>query len=1105
MTRTERTPVFQMLGWLGVMAWLTLVGCLSPLPVRPQATQGRAVASNTVVLPVTGRVDWSGTREVQAAPSDVVGAATVSFIELSGNTTVVTGRTDAAGAFSLNLGTFAPATGGVYLLEAVKGLSGQAPGKDAARFRTFVSWTGSGWTSMTAGTTAGPHVINALTTALAIQSALDPTNVAPANTINKVNVSTSPPSLRATPVYTNHPDTETNQLASDLITYLGADLDPVASVPAILPSLSSFTPSQGPTNSLLRIEGRGFSPVPAGNSVTIGGAQAQVLVATPTTLVVVVPANASTGTVRIQTSRGSVQSTSNYTVIEDLTTLAITDITPTVGRVGSSVMLSGNFNTPVAPAVVFPGPAGTPPILARVTSWTPASMTVTVPLGSTTGTIGVRYAISSAASLATFQVTPGNVNPFVNMSSSGSATEGAQYTLPDAVYGHTLTTYTNSSGQSFVYLLGGSNTTNYAGALASVRMYPVNADASLGSARTMNMMTNRRLYAATWVAGNYLYVAGGVNQAGTALTSIERASIASDGTLGAWSASGLPALSVARWRGDAIAIPSADGTTMSVYILGGTTNAATAADALTSTWNRIVVTLATNTLVVTSGTLAYGATNSAGAALPTAIATYSGNVGPALVRSGTSILMVGGYLNNAYTNGVYTVKWPLDASGNPTTGTVSHINLPVNLGYTSAAVLNGRLIVMGGAYYNTTTPAWSYYDNVYRTTLVSDLPSTAWTADDRLVYAYSYNVLTTGTVDGVSVSRMYLFGGWNASQNIGSVQTSLITNSTGDAAPWSVFGNLTSPRYGYCSQVLNGKCHLLGGYGLPGPGQTVTYLRGTEYTNINTDGTLDPAVVGPLLTRTRCYATSQVVTSSTGVRYLYVFGGEGGTSPYLDTVERSQVNSVGNLGAFAIVRPTLMQPRRGAASAILGSFVYLFGGENTGTTKLTSIERAAIATDGSIGNFQQVSAVSLPEPRSFMSSTVVDSTVFLVGGRVGASTSGSSDVLSATMTPDGLGSFKRLPALPVAVYAAPMAQIGSYLYVFGGYTGSANVSTTYRAFIRYDYTLDPWELVQPGGANILQTSTSHLDRPFIVGNWLILAGGYSGSSYNNLIQQAYIQ
>jgi hypothetical protein len=188
---------------------------------------------------------------------------------------------------------------------------------------------------------------------------------------------------------------------------------------------------------------------------------------------------------------------------------------------------------------------------------------------------------------------------------------------------------------------------------------------------------------------------------------------------------------------------------------------------------------------------------------------------------------------------------------------------------------------------------------------------------------------------------------------------------------------------------------------------------------------------------------------------------------------------------------------------LLEAFKGLSG--NRAGMALTSIETTTIATDGSIGNFQQVSAVSLPEPRSFMSSTGVDSTVFLVGGRVGASTSGSSDVLSATMPPDGLGSFKRLPSLPVAVYAAPMAQIGSYLYVFGGYTGSANVSTTYRAFIRYDYTLDPWELVQPGGSNILQTSTSHLDRPFIVGNWLILAGGYSGSSYNNLIQQAYIQ
>ncbi len=249
----------------------------------------------------------------------MVGATTVSFIEMSGYSTVATGRTDATGAFSLNLGTFTPAFGGVYLLEAIRGLSAQGPGQPAPRFRTFVSWTGSGWTSMTADTTDGPHVINALTTALAIQSALDPTQVMPASTINKVNVSMSPASLRATPVYTDHPDTETLQLSTDLLAYLEADLDPVASVPAILPSISSFTPSQGTTNSLVQIDGRGFSPVSSGNTVTLGGAQAQVLLATPLMLVVAVPASASTGTIRIQTSRGSTQSTSSFTIIQALT------------------------------------------------------------------------------------------------------------------------------------------------------------------------------------------------------------------------------------------------------------------------------------------------------------------------------------------------------------------------------------------------------------------------------------------------------------------------------------------------------------------------------------------------------------------------------------------------------------------------------------------------------------------------------------------------------------------------------------------------------------------------------------------------------------------
>ncbi|MBM3271413.1 MAG: hypothetical protein FJZ01_27570, partial [Candidatus Sericytochromatia bacterium] len=108
-------------------------------------------------LAISGEVDLAALpagRAVGATLADVTAAAAISLLDPASGNTVKTALTNASGAFLLaGFGSaFAPATGALYYLEAAKGLGGHAVGRNAARLRTLLRWSGTGWESLTAGT-----------------------------------------------------------------------------------------------------------------------------------------------------------------------------------------------------------------------------------------------------------------------------------------------------------------------------------------------------------------------------------------------------------------------------------------------------------------------------------------------------------------------------------------------------------------------------------------------------------------------------------------------------------------------------------------------------------------------------------------------------------------------------------------------------------------------------------------------------------------------------------------------------------------------------------------------------------------------------------------
>lgn len=163
-----------------------LVARLTPIPffaLLLVACWGGPNGARVPDYSLSGQVDvglLSKARRTQASFDDVADAATVSLMESSGSTavTIATTVTKPGGSFKLTFATFKPQANRTYLLEAVKGLYGNAVNQDAVRIRTMVQWR-DGWVSLTNNLVGGTLNLGLGSTAVSILYNLHPDGVSP--------------------------------------------------------------------------------------------------------------------------------------------------------------------------------------------------------------------------------------------------------------------------------------------------------------------------------------------------------------------------------------------------------------------------------------------------------------------------------------------------------------------------------------------------------------------------------------------------------------------------------------------------------------------------------------------------------------------------------------------------------------------------------------------------------------------------------------------------------------------------------------------------------------------------------------------------------------
>lgn len=203
------------------------------------------------------------------------------------------------------------------------------------------------------------------------------------------------------------------------------------------PVIHAITPPSARLGDTITINGEHFdgrgperNVVRFTSSQQAGGGQTPgtVTQATRTALTVVVPADAGTGPVTVQTEGGTATSPSDF-VVDQFPAPVITDFNPKRGPVGTQVILKGtNLKVDANnPAVTFAGGSGTS-LTALLTSASALEVRATVPNGAINGPIQLTHAGGTATTATPFIVDQEQDFQLTVAPSAATAVQGASAT-----------------------------------------------------------------------------------------------------------------------------------------------------------------------------------------------------------------------------------------------------------------------------------------------------------------------------------------------------------------------------------------------------------------------------------------------------------------------------------------------------------------------------------------------------------------------------------------------------------------------------------------------------------------------------------------------------
>ncbi|HEY5921616.1 MAG TPA: hypothetical protein VIV11_08090 [Kofleriaceae bacterium] len=314
-----------------------------------------------------------------------------------------------------------------------------------------------------------------------------------------------------------------------------------------------------------------------------------------------------------------------------------------------------------------------------------------------------------------------------------------------------------------------------------------------------------------------------------------------------------------------------------------------------------------------------------------------------------------------------------------------------------------------------------------------------------------------------------------------------------------------------------------------------------EMAHAGLDGSIGRLALYGQLQMARAHHSALVIGGN-----VYVFGGLGAGA---DSIERASIGNDGALSPFGVVTGiTIPGGRSGHATAIIGNYVYLFGGKTAAGADVPGVERALIRLDDTLGPFEPVPGVNLKTPRSNFSVARMGLQLFVIGGFTNGvptdsverielyGSGGISDfepagklllargnhasivvgedvfVLGGTGVAGTLTSVERAPifqqqtlmftaeaglTLNVARQEFSLAVVGNYVQLIGGNTdGSGSPALQ----------IERGQMIDVGTLATFTTVTTTLMTPrqyhasFVVGRWLYVVGGLTGGGAGTVLQ-----
>jgi IPT/TIG domain len=186
--------------------------------------------------------------------------------------------------------------------------------------------------------------------------------------------------------------------SGDVVVTSGSGASNGVSFTVTIPTISSLSPTLGPTGTSVTISGSSFGLTQSQGSstVTFNGATATPTSWSYTSIVVPVPAAATNGNA-VVTVGGVASNGASFSVVPNIASFA-----PPNGIAGTAITVSGTGfgSTQGTSTITFNGTTATP------ASWSDTSIVVAVPAGATSGNVVVTVA-SLASNAAYFSVLPG--------------------------------------------------------------------------------------------------------------------------------------------------------------------------------------------------------------------------------------------------------------------------------------------------------------------------------------------------------------------------------------------------------------------------------------------------------------------------------------------------------------------------------------------------------------------------------------------------------------------------------------------------------------------------------------------------------------------------